>query len=117
MSKGKKKKGRGKKEGLSKKILTGKVIGVFTNNPDKVFNYKQIAKKVNADDEPSRALINAILIELRDLGSLVEIGRGKYKIVTREADILPVRWSLLFAEQDILFLMNRTRMYLLHNQT
>jgi len=83
MSKGKKKKGRGKKEGLSKKILTGKVIGVFTNNPDKVFNYKQIAKKVNADDEPSRALINAILIELRDLGSLVEIGRGKYKIVTQ----------------------------------
>ncbi|HRW63587.1 MAG TPA: RNB domain-containing ribonuclease, partial [Bacteroidales bacterium] len=54
-----------------------------TNNPDKVFNYKQIAKKVNADDEPSRALINAILIELRDLGSLVEIGRGKYKIVTQ----------------------------------
>ena len=83
MNKGKKKKGRGKKEGLSKKILTGKVIGIFTNNPDKVFNYKQIAKKVNADDEPSRALINAILIELRDLGSLVEIGRGKYKIVTQ----------------------------------
>src|SRR6056297_1572149 len=64
---------------LNKRILTNGIIGYFYDNPQKVVNYKQIAKHFNIKDEGIKNLINAILIELRDDGTVVEISRGKYK--------------------------------------
>lgn len=84
MSKGKIKKGKRKSsKRLNKQILTNKVIGLFTNNPTKTYNYKQIAKQFDVKDEGQKALISAILYELHDYGSLVEISRGKFKLATQ----------------------------------
>lgn len=80
MGKGKKKKKTKKQDNrLNKRILTNGIIGYFYDNPQKVFNYKQIAKHFNIKDEGIKSLINAILIELRDEGTVVEVSRGKYK--------------------------------------
>ncbi len=84
MSKGKNKTGKRKSsKRLNKQILTNKIIGLFTNNPNKTYNYKQIAKQFEVKDEGQKALISAILYELHDYGSLVEISRGKFKLVTQ----------------------------------
>ncbi len=83
MSKGKNKTGkRGKKNSykLNKQVLTNKMMGLFTNEPSKLFNYKQIAKYFEITDDSTKGLITAILYELRDSGSLVEISRGKFKM-------------------------------------
>ncbi len=83
--KGKKKnKKKSKKSfGMNKQMLTNKIIGLFTNNPTKLFNYKQIAKRFEIKDDSTKGLITAILYELRDSGILVEISRGKFKITTQ----------------------------------
>jgi len=83
MSKGKNKTGRrGKNTSykLNKNVLTNKMLGLFTNEPSKLFNYKQIAKHFEITDDSTKGLITAILYELRDSGSLVEISRGKFKM-------------------------------------
>lgn len=81
-----KKKGKKKSKksfGMNKQMLTNKIIGLFTNNPAKLFNYKQIAKRFEIKDDSIKGLITAILYELRDSGILVEISRGKFKITTQ----------------------------------
>ncbi|MCB2196872.1 MAG: ribonuclease R [Bacteroidetes bacterium] len=84
MSKGKikkSKKGKKKSAGLNKKQLINMIMGLFANNPNKTFNYKQISKQINITDLATRNLITTILYELRDYGSLVETSRGKFKLV------------------------------------
>jgi ribonuclease R len=84
MSKGKNKKpkkigSRRSGVGLNKHILTSKIMGLFSNNPTQLYNYKQIAKQYNISDDSTKGLITAILYELRDNGILVEPSRGKFK--------------------------------------
>ncbi len=83
MSKGKKKSKGNKKKDTNKKILMNKMIGLFTNNPSNIYNYKQIAKLFDITDEGSKLLITAILYELLDHGSLIEISRGKFKLANQ----------------------------------
>ncbi|HAF30337.1 MAG TPA: ribonuclease R [Bacteroidales bacterium] len=90
MSKGKNKTGkRGKKNSyqLNKQVLTDKIMGLFTNNPTQLYNYKQIAKQFEIADDSTKGLITAILYELRDFGNLVEISRGKFKASSQGAYI------------------------------
>ena len=82
MSKGKSKSKGNKKKDTKKKILMNKVLGLFNNNPEKLYNYKQIAKQFDIKDEGQKALITAILYELHEYGSLVEISRGKFKLAS-----------------------------------
>ncbi|MGM0504042.1 MAG: ribonuclease R [Bacteroidota bacterium] len=83
----KKKKTKKQSNRFNKKILTNGIIGYFYDHPKKVFNYKQIAKHFNIKDEGIKNLINAILIELRDEGTVVEISRGKYKYVPHTGNV------------------------------
>ena len=88
MSKGKNKKGKKKSFGINKQMLMNKIIGLFTNNPTKTYNYKQIAKQFEIKDDATKGLITAILYELHDNGSLVEISRGKFKLTTQGGYII-----------------------------
>ena len=94
MNKDFKKKGRktGKKNSfkLNKKVLTNKIIGLYKKEPSKLFNYKQIAKQFEITDDSTKGLITAILYELRDLGTLVEISRGKFKYSLQRAYIIGI---------------------------
>ncbi|MDY6800765.1 MAG: ribonuclease R [Bacteroidota bacterium] len=87
MGKGKKKKTKKQDKRFKRKILTNDIIAYFFDNPQKVFNYKQISRHFNIKDEGVTNLINAILIELRDEGTIVEISRGKYKYAPHKGNI------------------------------
>ncbi|MFC2152555.1 ribonuclease R, partial [Bacteroidota bacterium] len=64
-------------------FLVAFFLGFFTNDPNKTFNYKQIAKQFEINDPALRGLITVILYELRDNGTLVETSRGKFKLASQ----------------------------------
>lgn len=68
---------------LNKKTLTNKIIGLFSNNFSKTFNYKQISKRLDVNDGATKQLINIILNELTEDEVLTEIQRGKFKLKSR----------------------------------
>lgn len=53
-------------------------------NPQKLFNYKQIAAGLNVTDHSQRLLINTILSELKAADSVSEPERGKFKLKSIE---------------------------------
>ena len=55
-------------------------MGVFYENPNKEFNYKQISTKLGYTEPSSRTMINQILCELTKAGTLKETSRGKFKL-------------------------------------
>ena len=65
---------------LTKAKLRKEVLAVFKKNPNKSFNYKQIAKLVNANTRSRRRLIIEILEELANQKKIIEIRPGKYQL-------------------------------------
>ena len=69
------------KKALSQKnTLLNQVLGIFTNNPTRNYNYKQIASQLGVKDSGTRKVISEILIELKDKENLTEVYSGKYKL-------------------------------------
>ena len=60
--------------------LRNRILGVFTHDPGKARNYKQVAAKLGIKDNPSRKKINGWLNKLHDEGNLSEVYQGKYKL-------------------------------------
>jgi ribonuclease R/exosome complex exonuclease DIS3/RRP44 len=76
MSKKKKKAKNHKKNEITRGIFT-----VLENEPQKSFNYKQIAAKIGVEDAQDRNLLIKRLVELKEKKRIVEEGRGDYKAV------------------------------------
>ncbi len=75
------KKGKGNPgTGITKEILTPQIIATLNKSPEQGLNYKQIAKRLNITDSPSRQLISDILKDLAKQGGVQEIFHGKYKV-------------------------------------
>ena len=76
------KKGRGKQStGISRETLTQQILATLTKSPEKGFNYKQIAKRLNVIDSGERQVILEILKDLTGKGGVQEVYPGKYKAV------------------------------------
>ena len=69
----------GKKSGLSKGQIKGKILSLISNAPGKEFNYKQLAKRLNISDPAHKKVISDILKELVREGSVKETGHGRYR--------------------------------------
>jgi ribonuclease R len=69
-----------KKHGVKKSYLFEEILGVLSRNPNKSFNYKQIAAELNITDHSQRLLLVSILEELRENEAVSEAERGKFKI-------------------------------------
>jgi ribonuclease R/exosome complex exonuclease DIS3/RRP44 len=76
MSKKKKKAKNHRKNEITRGIFT-----VLENEPQKSFNYKQIAAKIGVEDAQDRNLLIKRLVELKEKKRIVEEGRGDYKAV------------------------------------
>ncbi len=74
--------------GRDKKTLTSGIMGVFYENPNKEFNYKQISTKLGYTEPSSRTLINQILCELTKAGTLKEASRGKFKLKAKSGKVV-----------------------------
>ncbi len=78
-----KKKTKSIKKKFNKKSLTNSIYGLFSNNPSKNYNYKQISSLLNIKDEGERKLVNTILYEMTSAGLIKEISRGKFKLKSK----------------------------------
>ena len=74
------KKFKSKTEGKKKSFFFEEILKVLSSNKNKSLNYKQIAAELNVTDFGQRQIINVILEELKNNGSVVEPERGKFKI-------------------------------------
>jgi len=70
-----------KKKGNVIKDLTRKVLKVFSQNPTKIVNYKQVAAKINLTDANGKNQVIKKLEELKGKGKIEEVDRGKYILV------------------------------------
>lgn len=63
-----------------KNAFADSVLGIFTKPPHRTYNYKQVAASLGVKDKASKDLVNIILVELLEDGSIVETKPGKYRI-------------------------------------
>ena len=66
--------------------VKGKVLKVFKENPSKIFNYKQIASKLEITDTQGRNAVIRSLGELNAQKMINQKKRGSYVLVVREND-------------------------------
>src|SRR5690554_3509973 len=76
------------KLGKKGKDFTGKILKILSKEPNRTFNYKQIAAKLELDDTQSRNQIIKDLKLLKAKGNLEEPETGKYKIVENQDYII-----------------------------
>jgi ribonuclease R len=76
----KKKKKIYKKKGNVIKDLTRKILKVFSSNPEKEMNYKQVAAAIQLDTPNARGQVIKKIEDLKGQGKLTETTRGKYSL-------------------------------------
>ena len=79
MSKRKKQTGknkRGKNLSYNRKSLINKILSIFSEEPGKSLNYRQVSNLLLIKDNETKRLINSCLLELAQKGDLVEMARG-----------------------------------------
>ena len=59
------------------------VMGVFTRNPKKIFNYKQLSRALLLNDQREKDMINNALFSLSDQGLLEMVDKGKFRLKER----------------------------------
>jgi len=79
--KGKKRKS--SRTSYNRNSLAVAVMDVFTGNPNKILNYKQIAKLLEIHDTDAQRIINGVLNSLKDRDDLAEVYPGKFKLKSR----------------------------------
>lgn len=67
----------------NRKSLSKLIDGIFSSNPTKTFNYKQISSTLAIKDMGTKQLIVGILYDLVDLDVLSEISTGKFKLKSK----------------------------------
>lgn len=73
----KKKQSKSKK---SNKNIEQSILSIFKNSPRKIYNYKQIAKRLNVNSPAQKQIVLKALLVLHHKEMLIEVTPGKYKI-------------------------------------
>jgi len=63
-----------------KNSFTATVLNVFTQNPYKSYNFRQLSHMLGISDKVSKQLVNEILTDLASSDEILEQNRGKYKL-------------------------------------
>lgn len=66
--------------GLNKVTLTNSILGIFSKDPNKTYNYKQIARQLLISGSSEKKMVIQVLNELTETGTLEEIYIGKFKL-------------------------------------
>jgi len=87
MSKNKKNKKAQLVETFNKPKLKNAILTIFYDQPEKTFNYKQIAEQLKIKDPEITKLVFVVLEELTENENLHSVQRGKYKLISRGGTI------------------------------
>lgn len=68
---------------MRKSELVRKIISIFKESPETIFNYKQLSKLLTITSDSQKVFINEILYELSDEDYLTEVSKGKFKLNSR----------------------------------
>ena len=68
----------------NKESLLIKILQILGSHPEKSFNYKQIAAKLEFDSEQVRKQIQKDLIKLEKQNKIKQTSRGKYQIIQKK---------------------------------
>ncbi len=74
----KSKQNKSKKEAENPASLNQVILDFFNANPQKIFNYKQVAKGIKLDDSSLRPMVIAALEHLGDTKQIEVVDRGRY---------------------------------------
>jgi len=69
--------------GFNKKNLKQEILSVFYDNPQRTFNYKQLAQALSIKDPEIVRLISVVLDELGESGKIDQVQRGRFRLRTR----------------------------------
>lgn len=68
---------------MARKEIRKQIMAVFSEQPNAVWNYKQIARRLEVTDPASRKLISQVLGDMVGDGTLKEEERGKFRLRMR----------------------------------
>lgn len=71
----------------NKKNLKNALLTVFHSNPQKAYNYKQLADELGVKDAEIKRLVHVVLNELAEDGTVEQVFRGKYKVKSRGGQV------------------------------
>jgi ribonuclease R len=67
----------------NRKSLENLIVGIFSNNPEKTFNYKQVSRQLEIKEMGVKQLVVGILYDLTHLDFLHEVSTGKFKLKSK----------------------------------
>ncbi len=105
MAKKKKQKLQNLVESFNKPKLKNAILTFFYDNPEKTYNYKQIAEQLKIKDPEITKLAFVVLEELAETQNLQSVQRGKYKLLSRsgtvtgKVEIQPQGYAYVISEE------------------
>ena len=75
-------------ETFNKPKLKNAILTLFLDNPERTYNYKQIAELLKIKDPEISKLVFVVLEELTESKSLHSVQRGKYKLQSRSGAVI-----------------------------
>ncbi len=70
-------------KGFNKKELSNNILAIFSSQPKRIFNYKQLSASLLITDKAEKNLITEILYELKDREALEEISTGRFRLKSK----------------------------------
>ncbi len=92
-------------EAFNKPKLKNAILNLFYDNPERTYNYKQIAELLKIKDPEITKLVFVVLEELTESENLQSVQRGKYKLKSRSGavigtvDIQPQGFAYIVSEE------------------
>lgn len=92
-------------ESFNKPKLKNAILTFFYDNPEKTYNYKQIAEHLKIKDPEITKLVFVVLEELTETQNLKSVQRGKYKLesrsgtVTGKVEMQPQGYAYILSEE------------------
>jgi len=74
-------------ESFNKPKLKNAILTLFHDNPERTYNYKQIAELLKIKDPEITRLVFVVLEELTENGNLQSVQRGKYKLISKGGSV------------------------------
>ncbi len=84
-----------------KNAFANSVLAIFTKQPYRAYNYKQVAAELGIQDKAGKDLINIILVELLEDGAITELKPGKYRISEEYAAQAPAIRKYITGKVDM----------------
>jgi ribonuclease R len=79
-----------KSAGTPKSSFVNSVLEVFTTNPYRALNFRQVSSQLGVSDKASKELIKTILEDLKKKDTIVELNRGKFQLNQEKMmDLIP----------------------------